>query len=176
MTSYDHPDASRLIEELQQEYVVRYGGIDDTPVDPAQFAPPTGLFLVGYVDRKAVACGGWRAAVDPELSVSDAEIKRMYVTGAMRGRGLSRLVLAELERLAAESGYRRLALETGEAQPEALALYRSAGYFRIPGFGLHQHEPLSVCLAKILLPVGTPRDPGNGQPRDGHAPHDDARS
>jgi hypothetical protein len=45
---YDHPDAARLIEEVQQEYVVRYGGRDDSPLVPAGFAPPAGLFLVGY--------------------------------------------------------------------------------------------------------------------------------
>ena len=165
---YDHPDATGLIDQLQQEYVLRYGDVDHTPVDPAEFAPPTGNFLIGYVNQAAVACGGWRAAVDPELSVGDAEIKRMYVTAAMRGRGLSRPILAELERLAAENGYHRLVLETGQNQPEALALYSSAGYHRIPGFGLHRDEPLSVCMAKVLRdgvagpiehPVSTKRQP-----------------
>jgi hypothetical protein len=73
---YDHPDAVLLIAEVQQEYVVRYGEQDKTPVDPAQFAPPNGLFLIGYLDDgTAVACGGWRVHGEDA-----AELKRMYVT------------------------------------------------------------------------------------------------
>src|SRR5262245_39971884 len=55
--AYDHPDACLLIDEVQQEYVVRYGGVDGTLVDPAEFSPPTGLFLVGYLDGDPVTCG-----------------------------------------------------------------------------------------------------------------------
>ena len=80
---YDHPDAVRLIGEVQQEYVIRYGGVDRGPIDPAEFAPPGGLFLVACAGGAAAGCGGWRA------HGSDAEIKRMYVTPAARGRGCS---------------------------------------------------------------------------------------
>ena len=45
---YDHPDADRLAGEVQQEYVIRYGGVDRSPVDPADFAPPSGLFLLDH--------------------------------------------------------------------------------------------------------------------------------
>ena len=46
---YGHPDAMHLIEEVQAEYVVRYGGPDRTPLDPLMFAPPLGSFFVGYL-------------------------------------------------------------------------------------------------------------------------------
>ena len=59
---YGEPDASKLISEVQQEYVVRYGGPDGTPIDPGEFTPPSGLFLVGYLDSLPVASGGWRIA------------------------------------------------------------------------------------------------------------------
>ena len=81
VVAYDHPDAARLIAEVQREYVTRYGGEDDSPVDPDEFAAPKGVFLVGYLDGVAVACGGWRS------HGSDAEIKRMYVAAVMRGKG-----------------------------------------------------------------------------------------
>jgi GNAT superfamily N-acetyltransferase len=144
VTSYDHPDAVALIAEVQQEYVVRYGDQDGTPVDPAEFAPPRGLFLVAYVDGSPAACGGWRARE------TDAELKRMYVTPAFRGRGLARAVLAALERTAAEAGYRRLILETGDRQPEAIALYRSAGYEPVPSFGFYADSPSAVHLGKVV--------------------------
>lgn len=144
MTAYDHPDAVALIAEVQQEYVVRYGEKDLTPVDPAQFAPPMGLFLVAYLDGVPAACGGWRARP------SDVELKRMYVSPAFRGRGLARAVLAELERTALDAGYRMVVLETGQRQPEAIALYTSAGYTPVPRFGYYAEAAEAVHLGKTL--------------------------
>lgn len=144
VTSYDHPDAVALVAEVQQEYVVRYGSEDGTPVDPAEFAPPRGLFLVAYVDGTPAACGGWRAY---ETGV---ELKRMYVTPAFRGRGLARAMLAAIERTAAEAGYRRVILETGQRQPEAIALYLSSGYEPVPSFGHYADSPEAVHLGKAV--------------------------
>jgi GNAT superfamily N-acetyltransferase len=140
--AYDHPDAMKLIAEVQQEYVVRYGGEDQTPIDPAEFAPPLGMFLVAYVDGVPAACGGWRA------HETDVELKRMYVSPAFRGRGLARSVLAELERTAAEAGFGRVILETGQRQPEAISLYISAGYEPVPKFGYYAEAPEAVHLGK----------------------------
>ena len=143
---YDHPDSAALIAEVQQEYVVRYGGPDESPVDPAEFAPPLGLFLVGYVDGDTpVATGGWRSHGD------HAEIKRMYVTPTARGLGYAKRMLAELEATARDAGHERLILETGTKQPEAVALYRAAGYTDIPAFGHYADAPLSVHLGKALM-------------------------
>ncbi|GAB3428817.1 GNAT family N-acetyltransferase [Flindersiella endophytica] len=142
---YDHPDAVRLIAEVQQEYVIRYGGVDRTPTDPAEFAPPEGRFVVGYLDGTPVACGGWRVS-----GSGIAEVKRMYVTPAARGRGYARVLLAELERTIADAGLRRVILETGLAQPEAIGLYTSAGYTPIESFGIHRDSPNSRCFAKAV--------------------------
>ncbi|MGH3907770.1 MAG: GNAT family N-acetyltransferase [Pseudonocardiaceae bacterium] len=161
--AFDHPDAQRLIAEVQQEYVQRYGGEDDTPVDVSEFAAPQGTFVVGYLDGVAVACGGWRAhQAGPEFTAGDAELKRMYVVPALRGRGLSRVLLAELERRAVAAGRRRLVLETGTRQPEAIALYTSSGYTEIPRFGMHRCEPQSRCFAKVLTVAATAGAAGAG--------------
>jgi GNAT superfamily N-acetyltransferase len=144
VTAYDHPDAVALIAEVQQEYVVRYGDQDGTPVDPAEFAPPRGLFLVAYVDGTPAACGGWRA------HETDVELKRMYVTPPFRGRGLARAVLAELERTARVAGFRRVILETGSKQPEAIALYESSGYLPVARFGYYADAPEAVHLGKVV--------------------------
>jgi GNAT superfamily N-acetyltransferase len=152
VVAYDHPDAAKLIAEVQQEYVVRYGDPDVTPVDPADFAASRGVFLVGYVDDVPIACGAWRAhdGPAPEFQPGDAELKRMFVTASARGRGFARAILAELERTAAAAGRRRAVLETGTRQPEALTLYRSSGYRAIENFGVYQNEPESRCFAKDL--------------------------
>jgi GNAT superfamily N-acetyltransferase len=135
-----------LIEEIQQEYVVRYGSPDRTPVDPAEFAPPHGLFLVGYLDDGTPAvCGGWRVHGEDA-----AELKRMYVSPVARGRGFARAMLAELERTAVASGRARMMLETGQRQPEALALYASSGYVEVPKFGYYAEAAESVHLGKSM--------------------------
>ena len=122
------------------------------------FEPPAGSFFVGYLGDEPVVSGAWRRRGDVEAfgTVDTAEVKRMYVATRVRGRGLARLMLAHLERTAEESGARAMVLETGAGQPEAIALYESSGYTRIPSFGHYQWSPLNRCFAKSLtgpLPV-----------------------
>jgi GNAT superfamily N-acetyltransferase len=142
---YDGMTAQAMIAAVQAEYVVRYGGPDDSPVDPAEFAPPDGLFLVGYLDGEPVATGAFRSHALGEL-----EIKRMYVVPTARGKGLSRLMLAALEDRARALGVTRIVLETGDRQPEAVSLYESSGYERIAGFGHYADSPLSISFEKKL--------------------------
>lgn len=149
---YDHPDAVRLTVEVQAEYVQRYGGKDDAPIGPDEFRFPEGLFLLGYLDGRPVAMGGWRRhpAEHPETgwAAPAAEVKRMYVAADVRGAGFARAMLTELERTAAEAGIGWLLLETGTRQPEAIALYHSAGYEPVPPFGHYAGTDLSVHLGK----------------------------
>jgi GNAT superfamily N-acetyltransferase len=142
---YDDPVPARLIADLQQEFVVRYGGPDETPVDPDEFAPPRGAFLVARAGGEPVGCGGWRL-VEPGLG----EVKRMYVVPAARGQGLSRALLAALEDSARGAGVTRLRLETGDRQPEAVRLYETSGYRPIPRFGYYAEHDTSLCFAKDL--------------------------
>lgn len=147
--AYDHPDAQRLVEQLQHEHVVRYGVPDTTAVQISEFEPPQGLFLVGYLGEQAVVSGGWRGAVgDPVFREGDAELKRMYVAPRARGRGFARRMLRELERTACEAGYERLLLVTGTEQPEAIALYSSSGYEPTATFGPYRDEDDCRCFAK----------------------------
>jgi GNAT superfamily N-acetyltransferase len=128
--------------------VRRYGDDGDTsPIDAAEFIAPNGLFVVVHDDGVPIGMGGWRRYGDDGVG----ELKRMYVRESARGRGIARLLLAHLERTAAESGIRRLVLETGVAQPEAIALYRSAGYVDVPSFGYYIDHDDSVHLGKDLF-------------------------
>ena len=148
-----HPDALLLVEEVQQEYVVRYGGRDDTPLRPTEFDDPDGAFYVGYVDDEPAVSGAWRRRTDVDVlgSSSTAEVKRMYVTRAHRGKGLARAMLAHLESTARAAGAEVMVLETGTAQPEAIALYDSSGYTPIPGFGHYRDSPDNRCFARSLV-------------------------
>lgn len=148
----DHPDVQVMIDELQAFYAERYGDGDATELRPHEFVAPGGYFAIGCVDGAAVACGGWRAREGggPGLRDGDAEIKRMYVRAGHRGRGYARQLLAHLEDTAAAAGRRRLVLETGTRQPEAIALYESEGYAPMEGFGLYRDEPDSRYYARSL--------------------------
>ncbi|HWB66960.1 MAG TPA: GNAT family N-acetyltransferase [Mycobacteriales bacterium] len=142
---YDGPSATALTAAVQLEYVERYGGPDDTPVEASEFAPPTGVFVVGYLDDRPVAMGGLRRHDDGVV-----EIKRMYVVPDTRGRGLSRVMLAGLEERAQQLGASRLILETGLKQPEAMRLYETSGYQPIEPYGHYRCAPSSRCYAKQL--------------------------
>jgi GNAT superfamily N-acetyltransferase len=149
VVSYGSTDAQLLTHEVQDEYRRRYGGEGDvSPIDVHQFDPPDGHFVMIYVDDVPAAMGGWRRG--GPAGHRDAEIKRMFVRPAYARRGLARAVLAELERSAIAVGIDRFVLETGQAQPEAIALYRSQGYVDIPAFGFYAGYDDSVHLGKIL--------------------------
>ena len=141
---YQHPDAARLVAAGQRDEAERYGSGDATAVDPGEFVPPDGRFVIAYLDGVAVACAGWRN------HGPDAELKRMFVAPEARGRGLARTLLDVVEQTARSAGRSRVILETGDKQPEAIGLYRSAGYADIPNFGYYADEPGCVCLAKAL--------------------------
>jgi GNAT superfamily N-acetyltransferase len=143
---YDHPDAWALVSALHADQLTRYGRADDpTDTTPEEFLPPAGLFLVGYHDAQPVACGGLRS-LDPASRT--AEIKRMFVAPDHRGRGYGRRVLASLEDAARTGGARRIILETGARNLEALALYQQAGYQPIPPYTDGRNPTVNRAFAK----------------------------
>ena len=149
--SITHPDAQVLIEAVQAEYVARYGGQDESPIDPADFEDPLGQFFVAYLDGTPVATGAWRRSSVRALGAEvTAEVKRMYVVPAAQRRGVARRMLAHLEATAATAGIEAIVLETGMKQPEAIALYTSSGYEPIPGFGYYCGSELSRCFGRVL--------------------------
>jgi GNAT superfamily N-acetyltransferase len=128
----DGAAASSLLAGFEAEIAALYANWSPSvgpSAEPADFAPPAGCFVVAYQDAVAVGCGGFK-----RLDERRAEIKRMFVAPAARGRGVARLILGELERLAAARGYSLVRLDTGAAQPHALALYTSERYRAIDDY------------------------------------------
>ena len=144
-----HPDAQALIEAVQAEYVVRYGGQDQSPIDAAEFDDPRGRFFVAYLADVPVATGAWRRSPVQALgSEVTAEVKRMYVVPSAQRRGVARRMLTHLEVTAAAEGIEVMVLETGAKQPEAIALYTSSGYEPIPGYGYYRDSELSRTFGR----------------------------
>ena len=144
---YDHPVAQHLVEQVQEEYVQRYGGPDAAVVESGEFLPPRGIFLVVEADGEPVGCGAWRV-----LSPGVAEIKRVYVVPGFRRRGLAQVIVAALEDGVLCAGHGSVVLNTGKEQPEALALYAALGYRPIDGYGVYACSPGAVFLGKDLGP------------------------
>ncbi|MFI1988421.1 GNAT family N-acetyltransferase [Actinoplanes sp. NPDC020271] len=102
-------------------------------------------YLLGTVNSRAVACAAWQA-----LEPGVAELLRMYVRPAFRGRGLARQLIVAVEEEALAEGRPVIRLETGVHLPAAMALYQSSGYRQIPAFGGYAGNPSSVCFEKRL--------------------------
>ena len=129
----DSPAAMELLSAFTAEIAGLYPGwtpASGPSATPADFEPPGGAFVVAYLREggrgRAVACGGLK-----RLDGEAAEVKRVYVAPEARGQGLARRLLARLEAAAREAGYSVVRLDTGAAQPDALHLFRSAGYAEI---------------------------------------------
>lgn len=157
--SFDDPVTRSLMAALEAELDVRYAEDDVTyahldpdhamlAMDPEDLAAPRGAVLVASLDDEPVGCVALRPA--PTEEAATAELKRMYVAPEARGRGISRALLEALEDSARRLGYRRIILETGIRQPEAMALYASAGYGPVPSYGGYRAFPMSRCYAKDL--------------------------
>lgn len=143
----DSPVAVELIRALNIELLRHYPepGATHFCLAAEEVAEGQGAFFVVDLGAEAVGCGAVRL-IGPAL----AEIKRMYVKPAHRGRGVGAALLAALESEARLLGAARGVLETGNRQREVLALYRRAGYAEIPHFGEYVNSPLSFCMGKEL--------------------------
>ena len=137
--AYEDRDAQRLVALMGEELDRRYGEGGLSPAAGHEFAAP-GVFLVADLDGRPVGCGGLRP-----LAGGEADLKRMFVEPSVRGRGVARALLAALVDHARRHGLTRLVLETGTEQPEAVALYESAGWSPIPPFGHYAHDPRTRC-------------------------------
>lgn len=124
-------EALELVRAMEAELETTFppGLPGPPPPTPEQLSPPRGAYVVLYDGGRSVAGGGVR-----ELTADTGEIKRMYVLPEMRSKGLARRLLVELEDAARDLGYARVRLDTGDPQPHALALYRSAGYREIEDY------------------------------------------
>jgi DNA-binding MarR family transcriptional regulator/GNAT superfamily N-acetyltransferase len=144
-----HPDARHCVQEYFDELARRF----DQGFDPArsisaadeELTPPAGLLLVAVLHATPVGCGGLKFHDD-----APAEVKRMWVDPAVRGLGLGRRLLAELEAHAAANGVRTLRLETNGTLSEAIGLYRAAGYREVPAFN---DEPYAHHWFEKTLPA-----------------------
>lgn len=145
--SLDSAVVQRLINALNAELESIYpeDGANFFRLDPEEVSEGRGAFLVAYLNDKPMGCGAIRLN-EPGL----AEIKRMYVDPTVRGRRVGRRIVDALEAQARLLGAKRIVLETGPRQPDAIAMYAHAGFTEIPLYGEYIGSLFSVCMAKEL--------------------------
>lgn len=144
-----HPDAQFCLREfyaeLNRRFAVGFDPADSIPAEPDDMRPPAGIFLVATLDGAPVGCGALKFHGD-----RPTELKRMWVSPDVRGHGVGRTMLAELEERAAKSASRVVRLETNEALTEAIALYRAAGYQQVAPFNDEAYA--THWFEKVLAP------------------------
>jgi GNAT superfamily N-acetyltransferase len=157
-TRFGAPAARTLVAAAQADLAARYGDNDQNPVEAIEFDPPEGAFFVAYLGGEPVACGGWRTlshfaeaeAAGTEIAEDVAEIKRMYAMPTVRGTGVAAALIAALEESARAHGMRRMVLETGQRQPEAISFYGKWGYEQIANYGYYKDEPDCLSFGRDL--------------------------
>ena len=146
----DDPDVERLVRALLRELAERYDDDSDT-------IAPTDLgarwVLVVDADGARIGTGAVQRLAKslPGAPDDHGEIKRVFLEPSARGRGLSRLLMDALVSLARDEGYTWLQLETGDVQPEAIGLYESSGWHRVPNYGQYEDDPRSMCFGLRLV-------------------------
>lgn len=141
------PDAVATIEPVFREYLdwmierfARDLGIDDIDPDGSrerayfaetlQFLQPRGRLLVARLGDDVVGVGAFKPTDSPDT----AEIKRMFVRPAARGKGIARALFDRLLTDARAEGYTNVQLETLSFMTEAQELYRSVGAVEVDPF------------------------------------------
>jgi GNAT superfamily N-acetyltransferase len=157
---WDDPRAVALRDAMDAEMTVRYHRAEPEPaeiterrrvslaVDPA---------LVKATVLAIDADGTPLAHAALRLLGDDWEVKRVIVADGQRGRGIGRALMNHLELLAAAGGAPRLILQTGDRQPDAVALYERVGYTPIPIYEPYVETiPFSLCFEKVIAPRTEP--------------------
>lgn len=139
------PEILRLLEMSDAYAASLYPAESNHLVDVSTLEQPTVSFFVARFDGAVVGCCALVEADD-----GTAEIKRMFVDPEARGLKVGRLLLQALEKRAESRGVVAIQLETGIHQPEAIGLYKTAGYVDRPPFGSYQPDPLSLFMEKAL--------------------------
>lgn len=144
-TTFDNADFKTLVALLDKDLSIRDG---EEHAFYAQFNKVQNIqhVIVCYRDDKPIGCGAFR-----EYAHQKVEIKRMFVLPAYRGHGIAFNILKELELWALELSNTACVLETGKKQPEAISLYKKAGYDFIESYGQYKNVENSVCMMKSIV-------------------------
>jgi len=155
IVDFEDPRAARLRDLLTDELLARYATEEEPQLSEAAqkaLSVQPQDFIANVLVLNAVGEAIGHGAL--RRLNGEWEVKRVISDPAARGMGAATVLMAELERIAASAGARRVILQTGGKQPEAEAVYRKLGYRQIPTYPPYEHSiPSSICFAKELQPM-----------------------
>lgn len=144
--SGDDPVFQHFYEITEAYYSQIAGGADRrrafVPYNASDGIPDVAIAFCG---SQAVGCAGLK-----RYSHTDAEIKRLWVEPAFRGRHIASALMALIEEKARQLGYRRVILQTRPVMADAVALYIGRGYCPIPNYPPYDRLDGAVCYAKEI--------------------------
>lgn len=137
-------DLLELVRLLDNDLNSRYGNLQ-AEYDKYNKLDSIDAAIVAYSNLIPIGCGCFKS-----FDKQTVEIKRMFVKQEYRGKGISILILDQLEQTAKQNGFSKSILETGIGQPEAIRFYNKSGYKQIDNFGQYIGNINSVCMSKLL--------------------------
>lgn len=142
-----------LLDELDAYLLALYPAEANYIDDVDTLTRPNVRFAVASRSGNPVGCGAVKLLHDAHSGEDYGEIKRVFVSSTARGQGIARRILDWLEDAARCAGAAWTRLETGDQQPEALALYEHHDYVYREAFGVYRkdHAPLSLFMEKSLF-------------------------
>lgn len=145
-TDWADPRVESLLAAMSAEVSPRYAAIRaDHPAPPGPTAEQVEAVVLALRNDLPAATGTLRRIG------TMWEVKRLFVAPEYRRDGLARGVLERLEEEVLARGGREVHLQTGNRQPEAIALYERSGWQRVPVFAPYDpHDGISVCFRKQL--------------------------
>jgi putative acetyltransferase len=143
-TTSENADFVKLIARLDKDLLNRYDSAQKNYDEHNKIELIDTVLIIYDIDRP-IGCGCFK-----RFDKDTAEIKRMFIESDYRGKGISKVILKELENWASGLGFLRFVLETGKKQPEAIGLYQNYGFNRIDNYGQYADLPNSFCFEKIL--------------------------
>jgi GNAT superfamily N-acetyltransferase len=140
----ESPGAQAMLEAATADLRGRYPRGDISQADYHDFRPPRGEFFVAFFGGAPVGCCGL------SMHRLGGEIKRMFVSDSARRKGVATTLIRAVEAQARIWGLSRIVLETGTAQPEAMAFYAARGYVGRNRYPPYERWVQSRCFERSL--------------------------
>lgn len=143
-TNSDNKDFQKLVILLDKELLSLYPELQNIYQAHAEVRDINTVILV-YNENLPVGCGCFITHSHRVM-----EIKRMFVHPDHRGKGISKIILSELEKWGIEKGFKTIILETGKKQHPAINLYKKSEYAQTENYGPYKDLDNSYCFMKML--------------------------
>lgn len=129
----DRTAAAGVISSVLAEYGLGWEptGADQDVLEVENFyLSGGGEFWVIEKQNQLVGTGGYYPTSRGEKAV---ELRKMYLLADVRGLGLGKILLQQLEQAIAQTGFEQIWIETASVLVEAVNLYESSGYLPAQG-------------------------------------------